>query len=502
MRAFRTCGTVLTLLVAGGLSLQAARADELLVMPYSCKVAGGRPVLTPSDDQAHPVIGRREQQEFRACSPANPQLCRRWNVQRFNVDCGGVRVPWVDVVAAAEGDREDGAVARDGYLEIEMPARWSLPPDAPCARQGGFNGAGFRREFCAERLARLPRVTVTMPRGFAPMLGVDGIFVADSAGRGAVADAAPQRESIPDPIANPQRRKPAQDPVPVKAVPEKETAVVQASPPPQPEKASPAKPEVPPEPAKSDPVTAGSATAAASPIIPQIINGANAVPPAQPDGIGATGALPERLAPPPNVEKQAAHSEVAGSSAAAPEPERLALAERQIGDTLVPVAASGGPLAAHATVISIGTLAVLSLLTLAFVMRRGRAAAVPALSRDISAVSLGKGGLDGQHSPSSALAIVPEPLTGRDLAAQPDLSPALPRGLGDAIPRTRAEALEVLGMGLAPDINEAAIKKIIDGLRMSWHPDHARDDADRATRELRLKQINAAWDIIAGPRPS
>ena len=70
------------------------------------------------------------------------------------------------------------------------------------------------------------------------------------------------------------------------------------------------------------------------------------------------------------------------------------------------------------------------------------------------------------------------------------------------MPRTRAEALEVLGMGLAPDLNEAAIKKIIDGLRMSWHPDHATDDADRATRELRLKQINAAWDIIAGPRPS
>ena len=66
------------------------------------------------------------------------------------------------------------------------------------------------------------------------------------------------------------------------------------------------------------------------------------------------------------------------------------------------------------------------------------------------------------------------------------------------MPRTRAEALEVLGMGIAPDVNETAIKKIIDGLRLSWHPDHARDPADRAMREQRIKQINAAWDIISG----
>jgi hypothetical protein len=329
-----------------------------------------------------------------------------------------------------------------------------------------------------------------------------------------MADAGPREEAVPDPIANPQRRKPVQEPAPAKAVPETEKFVAEApsaaeraspaaSAPPQPEKASPAKAEAPPEPAKSDPAVAGSATAAASPIIPQIINGANAVPPAQePAGFGATGALPDRPAPSPNVEKTTTHSEVAGSGATAPEPERIALAERQDGTSLVPVAVSGGPLVANATVITIGTLAVLSLLTLVFVMRRGRAAAVPALSRDISAVSLGKSGLDGHGSSSSALAIVPEPLTGRDLAAQPTLSSGPPKPLGDTMPRTRAEALEVLGMGLAPDINEAAIKKIIDGLRMSWHPDRATDDADRATRELRLKQINAAWDIIAGPRPS
>ena len=42
----------------------------------------------------------------------------------------------------------------------------------------------------------------------------------------------------------------------------------------------------------------------------------------------------------------------------------------------------------------------------------------------------------------------------------------------------------------------AAVKKVVDALRMSWHPDHARNEADRRHREERIKQINAAWDIL------
>jgi hypothetical protein len=67
---------------------------------------------------------------------------------------------------------------------------------------------------------------------------------------------------------------------------------------------------------------------------------------------------------------------------------------------------------------------------------------------------------------------------------------------GDRMPRTRAEAMQVLGIGVAPTANEAAIKKIVDGLRQSWHPDHAKDEADRVMRELRSKQINAAWELL------
>ena len=66
------------------------------------------------------------------------------------------------------------------------------------------------------------------------------------------------------------------------------------------------------------------------------------------------------------------------------------------------------------------------------------------------------------------------------------------------MPRSRQEALQILGLGVSPNSSEAAIKKIIDGLRLSWHPDLAKSEPDRLMRELRLKQINAAWDLIRG----
>ena len=45
-----------------------------------------------------------------------------------------------------------------------------------------------------------------------------------------------------------------------------------------------------------------------------------------------------------------------------------------------------------------------------------------------------------------------------------------------------------------------ALKKIVDGLRLTWHPDNAVDELDRLEREIRLKQINAAWELITGKR--
>jgi hypothetical protein len=62
------------------------------------------------------------------------------------------------------------------------------------------------------------------------------------------------------------------------------------------------------------------------------------------------------------------------------------------------------------------------------------------------------------------------------------------------MPRSVTEAYAVLGIN--PDAAPALAKKLVDALRMSWHPDYARDEADRLQREGRMKQINTAWDMI------
>jgi hypothetical protein len=71
-------------------------------------------------------------------------------------------------------------------------------------------------------------------------------------------------------------------------------------------------------------------------------------------------------------------------------------------------------------------------------------------------------------------------------------------GDDDSIPQSMAEAYRILGMNA--DAAPQVAKKLVDALRMSWHPDHARDEADRVRREGRMKQINAAWDMIKDRR--
>lgn len=65
-----------------------------------------------------------------------------------------------------------------------------------------------------------------------------------------------------------------------------------------------------------------------------------------------------------------------------------------------------------------------------------------------------------------------------------------------ALPQTLQDAYDMLGLNSEAAPNVA--KKLVDALRMTWHPDFARDEQDRLQREARMKQINAAWDMIKG----
>lgn len=66
----------------------------------------------------------------------------------------------------------------------------------------------------------------------------------------------------------------------------------------------------------------------------------------------------------------------------------------------------------------------------------------------------------------------------------------------DVIITTRPQAYAFLGVNASA--SEAVLKKAVNALRRCWHPDLATDEADRRVREERIKQINAAWDVITG----
>ena len=64
----------------------------------------------------------------------------------------------------------------------------------------------------------------------------------------------------------------------------------------------------------------------------------------------------------------------------------------------------------------------------------------------------------------------------------------------NAIPASREAAFAFLGVNAGA--SERIVKKVVDALRQTWHPDLAQDEPDRVMRETRMKQINGAWDVI------
>jgi hypothetical protein len=510
-----------------------ARADELLVMPYACAMVGGQPVLTPGPEQSHHIIGPRDQRKFNACSPVNRDMCRQWTVHRFDLDCDGARVPWVSVVAATnEGTRR--AWLLDGRLVLRMGPQWSLRPDDPCAREADPDDrAGYRRmrRYCSDQLALAPPAVVEMPFGYAPMLGIDGIFVKTAPGAGSgppplppVSAAPPMpRSAVAGPLhelfpsselpAAGVHQEPASREPPVKtapAVPPPPAAA--AAPQPAPKVAAPPPVAAAPPPAVEPPRAAPPAPARAvataeapkpppaeaKPAPPGPNLGPRPIAPPKPAPAATTSPAPPTTAT-ENAKASGSGTETSGAPAKdAPRGAASGPNDGGFGVSLLGVfrATTTGAIVAFAG-LALGLLTAFGL-----ARRREHAHDARRRPRDLSAVSF-----DGRR-PKPAARVTSPRGTLVPNAAPPAQAPAPAQtaassplaGMGDRMPRTRTEAMQVLGMGVAPSATEAALKKIVDGLRQSWHPDLAKDDADRALRELRCRQINVAWDLLRGQR--
>lgn len=509
MRAL-TIRAAASLLVTASLTL-AAQANDLLVMPYACAMIGGRPTLAPAPEQGHRIIGQRERRNFTACSPVNPDMCRSWTVYRFELDCDGARVPWVSVVAAAAEQDRHGWL-EDGRLRLRMGLRWNFAPDDPCAREPGYrDGLGFgrMRRYCADRRALTPTPVVDMPFGFAPMLGIDAVFVNAAGLSVGTAPSPPPVANVPAPppkiarVEPPQAQRPVPAP-PAPARPERPDFPIakevparapqpsppqaaiqpapQVAPPPPPVQVTRAPPPAAPAPQAAPPAPSSG------PVMPKIINR-----PETATTDVAEKMPPETTAPNAEASKAAATPPPPPKEGGRQEPAPLPKADLEREDASIRVNLLGavrGP--ALSAVAAFAGLALLLLAGFTLARRRDRLRHAGMGPRDFAWVPLG-----GRQKRGNLLLPGPAGANPQPPAPRGPMPPALAT-LG--MPRTRAEALQVLGMGVTPDANEIAMKKIVDGLRLNWHPDLAKDERDRALRELRLKQINAAWELIQGKR--
>jgi len=86
----------------------------------------------------------------------------------------------------------------------------------------------------------------------------------------------------------------------------------------------------------------------------------------------------------------------------------------------------------------------------------------------------------------------------KDIADSARRSLTTAREITNELPRDKQEAYEVLGAN--PEASERILKRLVDALRATWHPDLATSEDDRAIRNLRITQINVAWDLITEKR--
>ncbi len=429
--------------MATALASPGAKAEEL-VMPYACSVEAGQVLLTPSAPLSYPVAGPREEVPFTECAGRGPQsACTTLTVHRFELPCGGVKVTWAQVAAAA------------------LSAGVSLPAGLPkgFAPVGALNA---RLVFPA-----LARFSSHKDRVVSETLSADSVIEpASRAGRG------PRKSAEPQPW---------------------QTVVT----------------------AEMRAETPGTALRLAG-----VAGGLLAL-------VFAIGLVAARR----NVAHAWAHQAEAFSSSL---PQRMSegalrmvrAISRRIADRFsrkpkMVTSERDRTALMNALAMSIARLAEAELqvgslprtLLLREVMQseldqlRGRvddiaraidqrpmqksAAMVRGILRELDRVSRIAQG--AAQDTSAARDEQQEP----QAAANAPGSPFQARG-GMRVPQSVQEAYQMLGINddAAPNV----AKKLVDALRMSWHPDFARDEADRQVRESRMKQINAAWDLIRTPR--
>lgn len=476
-RAARRCPTSTVRMLAVALATStvttaAVAQPAKVVVPFGCAVESGRLAVHPAGERAHPIIGARSSHPFTTCAAGKEPRCRTFMVHKFDLSCDGFRVSWLGLVGGAL-ERDDPRIRIvANRFTLRMPPGWN-------AGRGGLGAATG------------PDV-VTFPAGFAPALNFPIRFTGNVEPAPTVAT---WNKTWDKPRAEERQIVRVAATMPVVAAP---PAAIATS---------------------STTVDASSPATDASSWLTTVEPVTRAFGDTTRERLAALAAAVALawlvlFAVRRRLKGAPANAFVAGRKAlAAPAADTT---EKSPDTTQSPphpepatdtgpgaTASEGDTYAAHCA----------RMIADAVTLHKATREALPSISN---------GSLRGvlQDDLDKVQAVLLAPGLANDIACGlwSSVEIAVTRVLADldrvgriieglskagisdvirhatAVPETADDAFHLLGV--RPDASPVAVKKIVDGLRLSWHPDHARDDTDRSIREARLKQINVAWDLI------
>ena len=494
----------------------AAHAGEAIRMPYSCVMDGVTPKLQRASPTRYEIIGQRRTRTYTACREKGQRDCRTMMVHSFKIRCGKVSVPWAEVAARVRGNNIGDSWMEDGRLNLLI----ANPNAQPSKKAAATKKTGSKKNSMA---------MFVMPLGFAPVVELGGRFekgseIALGLESAARAEAAAREgwETTSRMVVEPAvlsgaggRQVGGADGDVIRAVLE--------------DAQSASSWQTVVHPANSATAPGGSSWAAgglvSGPMMAIVVMVVTSL-------FAALGWFGMRR-----------YGWTGGAGAAAGSGFAAALAGGEGRNIIGRLGEIVGRGLSMLSALLVAGVSKLRALWVAFKWRRFQAGSVA----DWRNASIANGARSAESlyekaaiavrslGPASALrdtltselnsvrhrldalregnneevrtARVAAGLRGavRDLERigriADSAAASFKRGRDElAMPRTRSQAYEVLGAN--PDVSEAALKKIVDALRMGWHPDHSKDEADKVLREERTKQINIAWDLIVGKRAS
>ena len=474
-----------------------AEAGEQLVMPFDCSIDQGRLKISPAAEKSYRIIGRRDEQALTSCGFSPSRGCRTLTAHRFDISCGGSRVSWMRVVGAMGKRATLRPRIKDGRLAVELPLG-----DLPNNQQECFDrpsglgvGTGQGRRGVTAANACLPRRDnarldkMVLPVGSAPLSELGARLISKP-------PAASDRSDI---VAETARASDDASLMPV-VIRSGEVIVAKAYP----------DPSWKPLP---DPVTREAGLAptdvSGSDWVTVVRSGDDVRAEASVSSALRAGSLAwllvAMIVATLTVIFRARRSPASAVRAAAISPElpvflaRLGLIELRAGRydgalhrNLTSAGLAVAAVLDHAEsevaqLKDAGPLREVLLSELAHVDRR---------LKNVDAAAAKGQEIGGKSAPQFRV-LVRDLERIRRIAASASASFTCSRD-STILPKTASEAYDVLGVN--PDVSEDVLKKIADALRMSWHPDHARDDEDRRVREGRIRQINVACDLISQNR--